>query len=32
MEWHFKGRRIRGLGVHDILWLRHDGEGMTDAD
>jgi isoamylase len=28
----FKGRRIRGLDVHDIMWLRHDGEGMTDAD
>jgi isoamylase len=28
----FKGRRIRGLDVHDIMWLRHDGEVMTDAD
>jgi isoamylase len=28
----FKGRRIRGLDVHDIQWLRHDGELMTDED
>ena len=28
----FKGRRIRGTGVRDIMWLRHDGEDMTDHD
>jgi glycogen operon protein len=28
----FKGRRIRGTDVRDVLWLRHDGEAMTDAD
>jgi isoamylase len=28
----FRGKEIRGLGVHDIVWLRHDGIPMTDAD
>jgi len=28
----FKGRRIRGTGVRDIMWYRHDGAEMTDAD
>jgi isoamylase len=28
----FKGRRIRGTDVRDVLWLRHDGEQMADAD
>lgn len=28
----FKGRRIRGTDVRDILWLRHDGEAMTNED
>jgi glycogen operon protein len=28
----FKGRKIRGSDIRDILWLRHDGEEMTDAD
>ena len=28
----FKGREIRGLGVEDIVWLRHDGEPMSDED
>jgi glycogen operon protein len=28
----FRGRRIRGLGVRDIMWLRHDGREMTDED
>jgi glycogen debranching enzyme GlgX/malto-oligosyltrehalose synthase len=28
----FKGRQIRGLGVEDIVWLRHDGEVMSDQD
>lgn len=26
----FKGRRIRGTGVHDIRWLNTDGTDMTD--
>ena len=28
----FRGRRIRGTDVRDIMWYRFDGEGMTDAD
>ncbi|HYO94967.1 MAG TPA: glycogen debranching protein GlgX [Polyangiaceae bacterium] len=28
----FKGRPIRGEGVHDLLWFRHDGELMHDDD
>jgi glycogen debranching enzyme GlgX/malto-oligosyltrehalose synthase len=28
----FKGRQIRGLGIEDIVWLRHDGEPMSDED
>ena len=28
----FKGREIRGVGVHDLAWVRHDGEPMTDED
>jgi glycogen operon protein len=28
----FKGREIRGLGVEDIVWLRHDGKPMSDED
>ena len=28
----FKGQRIRGTNVRDVLWLRHDGQEMTDAD
>ena len=28
----FKGRPIRGLDTHDIVWLRHDGEPMRDDD
>jgi len=28
----FKGRRIRGTDVRDIMWYRHDGEEMTDQD
>ena len=28
----FKGRRIRGTGVRDIMWYRHDGAEMNDAD
>jgi len=28
----FRGRPIRGLGVDDIVWLRHDGESMSDED
>src|SRR5690606_9132719 len=28
----FKGRRIRGTDVHDIMWYRHDGREMTDRD
>ncbi len=28
----FKGRRIRGTDVRDVMWLRHDGEAMTDSD
>jgi isoamylase len=28
----FKGRRIRGTDVRDVMWYRHDGMEMTDAD
>jgi isoamylase len=28
----FRGAPIRGADVQDILWLRHDGEGMSDPD
>jgi glycogen operon protein len=28
----FKGRRIRGTDVRDIMWYRHDGREMTDQD
>jgi (1->4)-alpha-D-glucan 1-alpha-D-glucosylmutase len=28
----FRGRPIRGLGVDDIVWLRHDGQPMADED
>jgi len=28
----FKGRRIRGTDVRDIMWYRHDGKEMTDED
>jgi glycogen operon protein len=28
----FKGRRIRGSETRDIMWLRHDGQEMTDPD
>ncbi|WAS90629.1 glycogen debranching protein GlgX [Nannocystis punicea] len=28
----FKGRKIRGGDVHDIMWLRPDGEPMSDDD
>jgi glycogen operon protein len=28
----FRGRRIRGTDVRDIMWYRHDGQEMTDAD
>jgi glycogen operon protein len=28
----FKGRKIRGQDIRDIMWLRHDGAEMTDAD
>jgi glycogen operon protein len=28
----FRGRRIRGTDVRDIMWYRHDGREMTDAD
>ncbi len=28
----FKGRPLRGSEVNDIMWLRHDGEDMSDAD
>jgi isoamylase len=28
----FKGRRIRGTDVRDIMWYRHDGKEMTDRD
>lgn len=28
----FVGRPIRGGEIHDILWLRHDGQPMSDED
>ncbi|HLL21809.1 MAG TPA: malto-oligosyltrehalose synthase, partial [Kofleriaceae bacterium] len=28
----FRGRPVRGADVHDIVWLRHDGEPMGDAE
>jgi glycogen operon protein len=28
----FRGRRIRGTDVRDIMWYRHDGLEMTDED
>lgn len=28
----FKGRRIRGTDVRDIMWYRHDGAEMNDGD
>jgi isoamylase len=28
----FKGRRIRGTDVRDIMWYRHDGAEMSDDD
>ncbi|MCY1065963.1 glycogen debranching protein GlgX [Nannocystis sp. RBIL2] len=28
----FKGRKIRGGDVHDIMWLRPDGEQLSDDD
>jgi isoamylase len=28
----FKGKRIRGTEVRDVLWLRHDGHVMSDQD
>jgi glycogen operon protein len=28
----FKGRRIRGTDVRDVMWYRHDGAEMNDAD
>ncbi|MGD0674815.1 MAG: glycogen debranching protein GlgX [Polyangiaceae bacterium] len=28
----FGGREIRNLGLHDLVWLRHDGQPMTEAD
>jgi len=28
----FRGRDIRGIGVRDIAWFRHDGAAMTDED
>jgi glycogen operon protein len=28
----FRGRRIRGTDARDVMWYRHDGEEMTDAD
>jgi glycogen operon protein len=28
----FRGRRIHGTDLHDILWFRHDGEPMGEAD
>jgi isoamylase len=27
-----QGRPIRGVGIEDVVWLRHDGERMTDED
>jgi glycogen operon protein len=28
----FSGRPIRGTGISDIMWFRHDGEAMNDED
>ncbi len=28
----FSGRPIRGTDVRDLIWIRHDGREMTDAD
>jgi glycogen operon protein len=28
----FSGRPIRGAGILDVMWYRHDGEPMTDED
>ncbi|HXX66078.1 MAG TPA: glycogen debranching protein GlgX [Polyangiaceae bacterium] len=28
----FRGREIRGVGVEDVRWFRHDGEPMNDGD
>ena len=28
----FEGREIRGVGVRDVVWFRHDGAPMTDDD
>jgi (1->4)-alpha-D-glucan 1-alpha-D-glucosylmutase len=28
----FAGREIRGVGVRDAVWFRHDGASMTDED
>jgi glycogen operon protein len=28
----FQGRRIRGTGVKDLSWFRHDGKEMTEED
>jgi isoamylase len=28
----FKGRRIRGTDVRDVVWLRHDGQLMNDSN
>ncbi len=28
----FKGRKIRGTEVRDVMWYRHDGQQMTDDD
>ena len=28
----FRGRVLRGAGVNDLAWLRHDGEPMSDED
>jgi glycogen operon protein len=28
----FAGREIRGVGVRDLVWFRHDGAEMTDED
>jgi glycogen operon protein len=28
----FKGRKIHGADIRDIMWLRHDGKAMTEVD
>jgi glycogen operon protein len=28
----FKGRKIHGADIHDIMWLRNDGRAMTEID